>query len=839
MLPRMTRRDPIRPAPGPGAPPTLRASRAELLGLALVAAAVIASEIVLTRIFSFITWHHYTPLIIGIALLGFGFAGSFLSTRPDGTRRDRSAFLGRLEREALAFALALPLSLLLCGLVRFNPSRIFADWTPLASLLIYLVLVAVPFALAGLVICRLLDRYRTEAGRVYGVDLAASAGGVLLALALITRAGAEATILIAALLAALGALLFSAASGRIRRAPLLGALAIVLALAATLIAPPRIFHPPPSKEMAVFERDPALRAVGFWFSRWNPIARIDVTRDMTGPAPDFGGELAPAARSGAGIEHYRYLFQDGTAPSAFLRIDRPYSEVAIMRSYLQSAPYQIRPQAKALVIGLGGGIDLAIALAHGATAVTGVEVNPVTLGLLRSDLAAYVGGLATDPRVTLVHGEGRAFARQSHATYDVIQLSGADTFAALASGSGSLTEGYLYTVEAVADFLSRLEPSGVLSYSRPYFTPPRETLKLVATAARALRAQGVQDPSAHILVIAGQKWAETLISPSPFSASDVATIETFARDSGFHVLATPTAGLRTPWDRYLALDAAAAASFRRDYFFNVEPATDDRPFFYNYARWATMLSNRKLPLNIGLEGYYTVESPFGPLPIGNVMLAAALVVLALLAGTLIVFPLRSRAAALTREPALTARVLAYFAALGLAFIAVEITLIQHFQLALGGPTLALGAVLFALLGGAGLGSLLGQRLQPAALRWVLPLLALVLVLALVGLPSATRALASMPVAPRVVLAAVLIAVPGVLMGMPFPLGIRAIAGRGQALVPWAWAANGLFSVIGSVASLLVAMAIGFTLVMALAIGIYLIGFAALSPELRSAARSAR
>ncbi len=815
-----------------GHPAPARASRAELLGLALIAAAVIASEILLTRIFSFITWHHYTPLIIGIALLGFGFAGSYLSTRPAAASVERTVFLKRLEREALAFAFALPLALVLCGLVRFNPSRIFADWMPLLSLLLYLILVAVPFALAGLIICRLLDRYRAEAGRVYGADLAASAGGVLLALALLGAAGAEAAVLGSALLAAGAAVLFGRARGGVGRGALLAFAGLALLFVLAVVTQPRFFfRPPPSKEMAVFLTDPALRPVGFSVSRWNPIARIDVTGDMTGPAPDFGGELSSRVRAEAAPEHFRYLFQDGTAPSAFLRMQPPYADVAILRGYLQSAAYKIRPEPRALVIGLGGGIDLAIALAHGARSVTGVEVNPVTLGLLRRDLADYTGGLATDPRVTLVHGEGRAYARSARTVYDVIQLSGADTFAALVSGSGSLTEGYLYTVEAVSDFLARLAPGGILSYSRPYFVPPRETLKLVATAERALRARGVKDPGEHILVIAGEKWAETLISPSPFSADDASTIEAFAREEGFRLLASPSAELNTPWDRYLGLDEGAAQTLRRNYFFNVEPATDDKPFFYNYARWATVLTNRRLPVNIGIEGYYTVESPLGPLPIGNLMLAASLLLSALLATALIIYPLRSRATALAANPALAFRVLAYFAALGLAFITIEITLIQQFQLALGGPTIALATVLFALLGAAGLGSVLAERLAPRTLRILLPVLVVVLAGALVLAPHLAGAMAMAPLPVRIAGAGIVTAILGVLMGMPFPMGIRLVGARGASLVPWAWAANGLFSVIGSAASLFAAMFLGFTAVTAAAIVIYLLGYLALRPEM--------
>ena len=828
-----TRTRRARAATGATAPAPPTASPAELLALGLTAAAVIAAEILLTRIFSFITWHHYTPLVIGIALLGFGCAGSWLSVRgraSDGA--DAKGFDARLVKEALAFALSLPLSLILISRVPFNPSRIFAGPSAIAWLTVEIVLIVVPFIAAGLFICRLLARYRATAGRVYGVDLGASALGVLLGLGLLRVTSAEVAIALVALLVATAAYV-GTEERAVRRGATLAAIGLGLLAFAAFFLPIRIFHPPTSKEMAVFDQDPARRSVLTW-SRWHPIARIDVTEELTGPAPDFGGELAANARPAASGERYRYLFQDGTAPSAFLHLTPPIEQTPFLTSYLQSAAYAVRESPRVLVIGVGGGIDLAIGIAGGARSITGVEINPVTLGLLRGELAEYTGGLAQDPRIRLVQGEGRAFVRGDRSPpYDLIQLSGADTFAALMSGSGSLTEGYLYTREALADFLARLAPGGVLSFSRPYFTPPRETLKLVATAVEALRARGAADPSQHVVVIAGRFWAETLIARDGFSTAEVAALEAFAQRTGFTLLATPSTELETPWDRYLALDAEAARRFRQGYFFNVEPATDDRPFFYDYARWGRIFANRNLPVNLGYEGYYTAASPFGPLPVGNLMLAAAVLVIGLLALVLIVLPLLDRTAALAAEPALALRVLGGGAALGLGFIGIEIALIQSFQLFLGGPAVALGAVLFALLGAAGLGSRMAERKTPRDLTRIMPLIALLGAAMAFLLPPLTHVFAGAPPYVRDGLAVVLTAIPGFLMGMPFPLLIRLLAARRPALVPWAWAANGSFSVLGSVLVTFAAMFFGFRIVTLACALIYLLGLAALFPEVRA------
>jgi len=813
-------------AVSPQEQPALR----ELVGLAIIAAAVIASQIILTRIFSFVCWYHYTPLIIGVALLGFGFAGTYLSVSDGGATEGREQFLARLEREALAFALALPLSLVLVALVRFESAQIFESLWPVAGLATYLIAMTIPFAAAGLVVCRLIDRHRSRAGRVYGTDLVASALGVVLGMTLLTMIGALAAVLFVAGMGAVAALLFATERRGDRRPAAVLIIALAAACLVLYITAPDVLRPPPSKEMAKFRSSPGLEQAPFEVQRWHPIARIDVTGEVAGAAPGFGGEISARFTTPKDIQRCRFLFQDGTAPSAFLRLTPPIDEIPFLRGYLQGAPYKIRSSAQALIIGVGGGIDIAIALAHGAAAVTAVEVNPITYGLLRDDYATYCG-LTGDPRVTLVNREGRAYVRSTTANFDVIQLSGADTHAALMSGCGSLTEGYLYTVEALSDFLGRLRPGGVLSFSRPFFVPPRETLKLIATAEAALRDRGIRDPQAHIVALGGKKWSDTLISPRPFSTREVEILLQFAEAYGFNVLAAPLRDLPTPWDNYLGLPAKAASEFRRDYYFNVEPATDDRPFFYDYARWRKVLTEPPLPVNIGIDGYYTVSSPFGPLPAGNLLLIIALFIILVLSTALILYPLRRRAAALAVRGATAARVLGYFAALGLAFIAVEITLIQRFQLLLGSPTIALAAVLLALLAAAGLGSLLAERLSPKRLRLVIPLIAVVLIAEVPAIPAVTRALAAESLVVRVAGAMLLTAVPGVLMGMPFPLGIRQIAGLGAGLVPWAWAANGFLSVVGSAATLLVAMSLGFAPVMVMAAVTYCLGLVALYPLL--------
>ena len=74
--------------------------------------------------------------------------------------------------------------------------------------------------------------------------------------------------------------------------------------------------------------------------------------------------------------------------------------------------------------------------------------------------------------------------------FDVIQMSGVDTFAALASGAYAMSENYLYTVEAGRAVLRALSPDSLFTNSRWYLDPPRETLRLVSVLIDAQFGSG-------------------------------------------------------------------------------------------------------------------------------------------------------------------------------------------------------------------------------------------------------------------------------------------------------------------------------------------------------------
>jgi hypothetical protein len=430
-----------------------------------------------------------------------------------------------------------------------------------------------------------------------------------------------------------------------------------------------------------------------------------------------------------------------------------------------------------------------------------------------------------------------------------------DTFTALASGAYALSENYLYTLEALNEFLDHLTDDGVLSFSRWLFTPPRETLRLAVTARVALEKRGVTNPERNIVVIAGHRgndkpWAETLIKLEPFSAKEMTDLHRWADALQFDVIYDPLVAY-APGGVYDTLEStfhfdpifcaqefSAALRASSDEFdehlrahgYNITPSIDDAPFFFNFYR----LKSLARPLDHRREkGGYS----FTRWPLGLVILFTCLIQVVILSIVLILLPMRKRLNTLPWHPSMV-NLLVYFACIGLAFIAVEIMLIQKLMVFLGGPVYSMGVTLFSLLVFCGLGSFMARRLTRENLRRsgtiILLGVAILIVMTLWFLNHVVPNLMGLSHPLRCLVAVISLMPVGLLMGMPFPTGIRMAERLDARLVPWAWCVNACATVLGSVASILAAMFLGFTMVFYLCALTYLAALLAifLAPWLR-------
>lgn len=864
--------------------PPPSASRGLLLGIVLLSAATLAVQVLQTRLFSVMLWHHLTYMVVTITLLGFAAGGSLLAVAP------RLARIGGDPRVAVSlccslFALTLLLAFALLAQAPLDTLDIEKDRSKYFWLFLRYGYLVVPFVFAGLAVAVALQQFPASVHKTYFWNLLGSGVGSFLFVLLIRDLGGPGCLFLFSSLGGAAALCCLPGSRSVQ-ALLLGLLAalpfplaLLLPDAAARLLP---IEPARSKALNLFgdfytelasrnreldpnypRLDPTLRT-----SQWTPLCRLD-----TLPVPPTPSDAPHGDRSQV------HVFQDGDAPTVIWSggyAKKPASDLYDRHFY--GLGYRLVPRPRVLIIGSGGGNDIETALHYGAQSVTAVDINGDTLRLVRERFGAFTDHVYERPGVTPVHAEGRSFLRRAGGTYDLLQMSGTDTYAALSSGSYILSESYLYTEEAFDDFFAHLSEDGVLGVIRFNFDPPRETLKLVATGARALKRLGKQDLRRHVLVVhqvdgqaklvaehleqvfpdaAAQarlrdfrefvrkeplRYAFILLRKRAFEAADARQIEQALAPMDtpgvvHHTLAFAGSMAPDPRNPYDALLTAisqgpqAEERFYRGYprnvygndltpfRFDVRPATDDRPFFFNFHHWSDVWT--------GLQRESTADyaALTGSEPIGLYVLAALLVQTTLATLLLVIAPLLRLglgAAGTSR-----ARVLVYFGALGLAYLLVEIATVQRFVLYLGHPTYSLTAGLTTFLVGSGLGSAFAGRLgggRRVATTAALLVVALLLLHA-IALPAFLRGTLALGEVARVALMVLWVAPLAFLMGMPFPTGMQQLGGQ-SGLIAWAFGINGAASVLSSILSIVIAMGQGFTAVFALAAALY--GLAALT-----------
>ena len=758
------------------------------LGLALTSGALLMLEVSLTRILSVVMWYHFAFFAISVALFGLASGGLVVYLLPHRFAGERA--IERCATIALALALAAPLSFVLLAV---NPSyRIFTSLgspagitlrlaTLLAAAALYLTS-AIPFVVGGLIGAIVFRRYGAAAGRLYAFDLTGAGLGSLATVPVLDQLGGPGAMWVVAALAALASAAFSAAARRRGRVTLGVALALVaLSLGVTN----------PGTGLLHLRYFRGRELAGTRFEKWNSFSRVAV-RDVGTPDSLL---IEIDAASNTFVSRW-----DGRAPGL-----RP------LRDGLIAVQYALEPQPKVLVIGSGGGVDLLTAVACGARSVTAVEVNPIIVGLMRHRLADFSGGIYLRPEMRIVTDEARSYIRRSHEHFDVIQAGYVDTYAATAAGAFSLTENTLYTREAYEDYLDHLTPGGIVSIQRYFEEPPQQSIRLVSLALAALERHGVADPARHVVVVRQGDRASVLVKRSPFTDREVARIEAHCAAARLELVAAPQRPGGGPYGELLA-----TRDFRRvieRYPLDISPVADDRPFFFYVVKptqfWRGLLVNSGERMNS--------RAVF--------LLTSLLFVSAALCALMLFAPGWARRA--PRQPGIL-RALAYFGALGLGFMLVEVGMLQRLMLFLGHPALALSVVLTTLLLFAGVGSALVRGVPPEdsdralAVRLV-GIVALVVVCA-AAWPPLFRALVGLERPWRVALAVVALAPIGLLLGTALPLGLRRLAVDHADLIPWAWAVNGATSVLGSVLAMVVAINNGFTATLLLGAAVYLVAW---------------
>ena len=785
-----------------------------LIGVFLVSLSNLMLELMLTRICSVVMYYHFAFLAVSLALLGIGVSGICVYLFARRFPPERATLQASLFSILFAFSILLALAATLLLPFKVEAS-LGSVTTPMGLRLILIVLaMALPFAFTGFCLSIVLKHFAGQVSRIYFMDLVGAGLGCILLIPALDLLGGITTVILISVLACLAAVAFAWAAGRKRWVYLATTLGLVLVVLATFNANARILRIRFAKGLA--ENEPV-------YEKWNSFSRVAVFPvNVSQKRSNDPHEPTPPASIDRMI-----IDIDAGASTVMTRFDGDFSPLEPLKLEVASAPYHLTPKRKVLIIGSGGGNDVLMALMFGSQAITAVEMNPIMFEIVDERFADFSGQLYSRPEVIPVIDEARSFIQHTDEKYDIIQGTLVDTWAASSAGAYALSENYLYTKEAFHSYWDHLTDQGLFAMTRWHHEPPLEMLRLVSLALEVMKERQVPEPGAHIVVLRREFLSTFVWKKSPFKPEELYTLEEAGKTYWFLPIYTP-ANQPDPLFAELIV-GESRQDFYRSLGSDVTAPDDNKPFFFYFTKAET-----PSPLAI-------LRSMLGETDDPSTLLAFLFLLLLFLAFTFILLPLllfgqRRREASGTSY--LTS--LLYFSCLGLGFILVEIVLIQRFILFLGHPIYATAVILFSLLFFGGLGSYLSGRFSSAKLSFShrAILLSLVLLLAVYNLafPWFLSSFIGLSIVPRIALTVIVLCPLGLLMGIPFPLGIKVTNAKAPSLIPWAWGVNGAFSVLGSVLAAILSINYGFNVTLASGVAAYLVALltVAASPTLKLA-----
>jgi hypothetical protein len=755
-------------------------------GIFLIALSGLVLEVSITRIFSAAIWYHFAFVAVSVALVGLGASGLVVQHRV-------TKLKGKWAENLTIYSA--------WGITIFIPITLFVMHA-LASQVIYLplymVLFSVPFFLMGIIISAAFNAFASVAGRLYAADLIGASVGALLVVLFLVLTGGEGSTLIVGLIAAVSSTLFARITRNTRKtiaSVIFVGFAISLILlnhATQIFAIPT--DPTAQKDLPIYLREhPGSKIVK---TEWNSFSRIDVVEGGGG-----GGEGLVAK-----------VFIDGGAGTNIISWDGNTGSRQELSTWMQYLPFKMMQDPKVLVIGSGGGRDVVASLVSGSKDVTSVEINPIIYEIVKS-YGDRAGNVYSHQNVRSYVDEGRSFITRSSEKYDIIYVPFVDTWASVSSGGLSVSENFLYTLEGFQQYYDHLSERGKIVTVRWLIDAPR----FISTYAKLLEQNGIPQDQLHrhLIMVTSDSYTQdpsvtmVVFSKTPFTDEEISFLSQSFSQYDYKPILLPGQVMHEPYTALLSGDITLN-QFYNQFATKVYPVTDDNPYFLSFEKPLPPAVEILLYASIGIVAIFVLV-PF--VWIRRIKSVAA-------AGHQEEGQINTK-----RSEIGIATVIPYFAALGVGFMLIELALLQKLILLMGNPTMTFALLLFTILISSGGGSLLSSRIAKNNMRnlvFVIGGIAGLGMLYVLLVPSIIYSALAEPLEIKAAVSVGVLAPIGFLMGMPLPTGMRLLKVHRPDFIPWMWAINGAFSVLGAVLAIALGIMYGSSFAMILGVLVYLI-----------------
>ncbi len=788
----------------------------------LVSASVLIFEVSITRLFSIYLSYHFAFMVISIAMLGIGSAGTALSIFP--LLRNTS----NISIYAMLSGATIVMSYIASNYIPFDPVKLSWDNMQIFYVAMYCLVLSIPFFFAGMLIASAFSVLSEKSDLVYGSDLLGAGTGSLAVLLLLNVKGPEYAILTASTICFIAALIAGRHDSRpAGKKRVLTALVLIAVNMLILILHPGFINVriSPYKNLPLFLKYPGSEHLKTYH---NSYSRIDTFK-------------SPAVRFAPGLS-FTYLeplpeqvgiSTDGGEVSAVT--DARNKEALAFLKYLPSSlAYEIKHAGtgRVLVLEPEAGLQALMARYYDFQSVHKVESNPLLLEIIQGDFKEFSGEIFEHDTWSglgrsLLHGL-RVTGHGSRA-YDIIDLPMTNISV---TGTFGISEDYRFTVEAFNEYLGALKNDGLMSISLYIIPPPRTEFRILGTVITALEQTGIKHVSQHITAIRSWDSITMLFKKTPFNQEEILNIKEFAKRMRFDLVHYPgiqeretNQYVRMPSNEYFSafksiINSETRQMFFNDYLFDIEPVDDENPFFNFHLKLENIKAIYEL---MGHKWQYFIEEGY--------MLPVVFIEVLILSVLMILLPVfyKTRFKQCKQFELFT---LFYFAMLGAGFMLVEVTLIQKSILLLENSAYSVATVLTAILIGSGIGGLNSSKFAIQKTCYLLPVLTGLILLYSFVFPELLNYLSPYPLKLKILITFISLIPLGYFMGIPFPAGIKMLGQADKILIPWAWAINGCMSVLAPMLAIMLAMALGFKTVLWFGASAYLLAFFALKKLIR-------
>lgn len=771
------------------------------LSIALLSAAIIAFQLALIQILSIVQWYHFAYMVISMALLGFGAAGSMLAIFRK-SLVTHSAILLPFLMTGTGIAMSLVTDVSQMPFIRFDSYLLFAEYSHISRLLLTYGLFFIPFFLGALAIGLVFVKYVDDIGKIYFANLVGSGAGPIVALLLIWLFFPKQLPALIAILPVLAGVMIVPKNIRL--------LHIGFSLVAVVVITWKCLYPPTLilSEYKDLSKALLLPDAKITLEKTSPYGIVQM---VSSPVLRYAPGMSLTAQKTAQIKMAAFINGDWFGAVT----DWKKRDSSMILDYTTSAlPYIMAKRNDVLVLQAGTGIDVAHAVSRSVKNVVAVEANPIILSTLQYQFASETDSLFSHPGVS-VHNLGpRTFLSMDTSHFDLIALPIVGAFGG-SPGLYALQEQFMLTKEAFREMWLKLNAGGVISVTSWMDYPIRNPLKILATMVEVLKELGIQNPTNHIAAIRSWGTITFVMTRSSLQENEINHIRSFCEEMLFDPAILPqlTAEERTRYNQFqddLFFDyvdkifSSEKGAFYADYDFNIKPATDDKPYFSQYIKWgnfnrlAQFFGNRSLPF-------------FG---IGYLLVIITLIQISIASFILILLPLFK----IGWKGKSKAGIILYFSGIGLGYMFVEMVFIQRFILYFGNPVYSASAVITSLLIFSGLGSYHSNYFSLNR-KWLLMIFTSIVSMLFTYsfiLTPVLQQTVHVNLFLKLLIVFLTIAPLAFCLGIPFPAGLSHISKMNKEFVPWAWGVNGCVSVISTALSTMVAVEMGFTWVMLIA-----------------------